>query len=71
MSESLPVGRACGRCGAQLILHVDVSHGEYTDSLTALLDVGPSGTVLVDAHCDCKPQTVALQAVPQPLDREN
>lgn len=64
MGESLPVGRACGRCGEQVVLKIRTDGGTYTDDLAALLQAKRGDTLLVEAHCDCSPpHSVALEGV--------
>lgn len=62
MGESLPVGRACGLCGEQVILSIETDGGTYTDDLTALLQAGRGDRLIIKARCDCtRPQIVALK----------
>lgn len=65
MGESVPVGRACGRCGEQIILSVVTERGEYTDDLTALLNTKADDGILVEAKCGCPtPRRATLEGAP-------
>ena len=65
MGESVPVGRACGRCGEQVVLSVATERGAYTDDLTALLNTKSGNGILVEAECDCpSPRRVTLEGAP-------
>jgi len=67
MGEPIPLGRACGRCGEQVIVKVETDGGIYTDDLAALLEAGPTDTLVIEAHCNCpRPRTVALEGTQTP-----
>ena len=62
MGEAIPLGRACRRCGEQVILTVETDRGVYTDDLEALLQTSPEQKALLRTECDCPTsQTVALK----------
>lgn len=62
MGEAIPLGRACRRCGEQVILTVETDRGVYTDDLEALLQTSPEQRALLRTECDCPtPRTVALK----------
>lgn len=62
MGEPVPLGRACGRCGEQVILSVETEYSDYTDDLTGLLEANSGEGVLVEAECGCPtPRRVELQ----------
>lgn len=62
MGEPIPISRACGLCGEQVILNVKTDGGVYTDDLAALLEAGPHDTLVIEAHCNCpRPRVVALE----------
>jgi hypothetical protein len=62
MGEPVPLGRTCGLCGEQVILHVDTERSEYTDDLKGLLNASSGEGVIVEAECDCSsPRRVELQ----------
>lgn len=67
MSDSVPVGRACGLCGKQVILEIETDGGIYTDDLTALLDASRDDILVINAHCGCShPRSVALTGTTRP-----
>jgi hypothetical protein len=62
MGEAIPLGRACRRCGEQVILTVETDRGVYTDDLEALLQTSPDQKALLRTECGCPtPRTVALK----------
>jgi hypothetical protein len=62
MGEPVPLGRACGLCGAQVILYVETELSDYTDDLTGLLNASTGEGVIIEAECDCpSPRRVALE----------
>jgi hypothetical protein len=64
MGEPVPLGRACGRCGDQFSLVVDVD-GHWTDDLEALMMSSPGDRRVLRLDCDCSPpRTVAVKGIP-------
>ena len=62
MGEPVELGRACGRCGEQVILSVETEYSEYTDDLTGLFEVSSGEGVIVEAECGCpSPRQVELK----------
>jgi len=62
MGEPVELGRACGRCGEQVIMSVETEYSYYTDDLTGLLEVSSGEGVIVEAECGCPtPRRVELQ----------
>jgi len=62
MGESIPLGRACGSCGGQVVLSVETERSEYTDDLAGLLNANIGESVVVRVECDCPtPRKVALE----------
>lgn len=62
MGEPVPVGRACGLCGEQVILSVETEYSDYTDDLAGLLQASSGEGVLVKAECGClTPRKVGLE----------
>lgn len=62
MGESIPVGRACGLCGEQVVLDVEKEWSEHTDDLTGLMNTSPGEGVIIKAECGCPtPRRVKLQ----------
>jgi len=62
MGEAIPLGRACRRCGEQVILAVEAERGVYTDDLEALLQTSLEQKALLRTECGCPtPRTVALK----------
>jgi hypothetical protein len=62
MGEPVPLGRACGLCGKQVILSVDTEYSDYTDDLAGLLQASSGEGVLIEAECGCPtPRRVELQ----------
>jgi len=67
MSEPIPLGRACRRCGEQVYLIVETERSVYTDDLEALLQTAPGQRALIKTDCDCPtPRAVALEGTTQP-----
>jgi len=71
MGEAIPLGRACRRCGEQVVLTVETERGVYTDDLEALLQTSPGHRALLRAECDCPtPRTVTLKGTTLPATSE-
>ncbi len=67
MGEAIPLGRACRRCGEQVVLTVETERGVYTDDLEALLQTAPGHKALLRTECDCPtPRTVAMKGTTTP-----
>ena len=62
MGEPVPLGRACGLCGEQVVLSVETEYSDYTDDLAGLLNASSGEVVIVEAGCGCQnPRRVALK----------
>lgn len=62
MGEPVPLGRACGLCGEQVILSVETEYSDHTDDLGGLLQASSGDGVLIEAQCGCAtPRRVALE----------
>ena len=71
MGEAIPIGRACQRCGEQVVLTVETERGVYTDDLEALLQTSPGQRALFRAVCDCPtPRTVTVKGTTPPATGE-
>jgi len=71
MGEAIPLGRACRRCGEQVVLTVETERGVYTDDLEALLQTEPGHKALLRTKCDCPtPRTVAVKGTTIPTTGE-
>ncbi|RLM90005.1 hypothetical protein D3D01_18065 [Haloarcula sp. Atlit-7R] len=71
MGEAIPLGRACRRCGEQVVLTVETEQGVYTDDLEALLQTTPGQEALLRTECDCPtPRTVAVKGTTPPTPDE-
>ena len=67
MGEAIPLGRACRRCGEQVILSVKTERSVYTDDLEALLQTPSGQKALLRIECDCStPRTVAIEGTTPP-----
>jgi len=65
MGDPVPLGRACERCGEQVMLNVETEFAEYTDDLAGLLQTSPGEGVIVEAECGCPtPRRVTLEGAP-------
>lgn len=63
VGEPIPLGRACGRCGEQIVLSVQTDGGVYTDDLAAIFQAQPRDVLVLEAECGCSPpRTVTLEA---------